>query len=822
MPIQMEPWTRGIFTSWMRQATARTRCHERAMRVEWLENRRLFTGNPPSEVLLQRSEDGMAVSAHWMQESVRHVWDGTGEDFAHVEPRCADRRASSRADAPSWAASLTESLVRESLRRWQHVFGEEVYEWWRPVISAPVLWLGAGGGASAPFADFVATDGDLLYVLRSDRLSIVRGCGEAVPELVTEVDLSATGQPMGMFLVGDRVVVISRSRGAEPWESAVTVVDVADPTRAAVVSRLGFDGGLVASLMAGGQLRLVLRHELVSPGVQEWLRSQSPMFLPIEADEGANMPSPGEGDEVTAADVEPVDAPHDVGVARFFCGMSRPRGPLLGRYEAAESFADRIHDELLTRMMREIAPPRWYHLDGTGAVVSSESLVDLDVVLEDGGDGLREFVSVTAIDVDSMAAGGIRTVGVPSCGDVTVVGGVDELFIFSTPRGWSTMFPHTGVTAISFQQPDGHVHGPSVTARGRFQGSLLNGSAADAKDGFLRVVVEHAGGWGEGTSVLVFDRQGQDLVEVGRVDGLAIREDLHAIRFSGDRVSFVTYQTSDPLFVVDLSNPREPALLGELKVTGYSEFMQILGRDLMISLGRSVAEGEGWESFGSLQLSVFDVSDPSAPRLVDRHEFAGGRSANTVVTGDARNRGDGDPFAFGAYGAERVVTIPVTDGEGGQRIEVLAIDAAGMISSIGVIDHEEHVERTIQIGGRLVAVSNSTVTVHDFSHAATAIAEMRFEGVGSEEDGDTSAGPDETPADDPIVATSDALPLPGDSGSACAGTEDHFTDPQRRSAEVAAAVFASLAASAENEGPVQRSARGRFMRPPAVVHLGVH
>jgi len=98
-------------------------------------------------------------------------------------------------------------------------------------------------------------------------------------------------------------------------------------------------------------------------------------------------------------------------------------------------------------------------------------------------------------------------------------------------------------------------------------------------------------------------------------------EDIHAVRFHGDRAWVVTFQRVDPLYVLDLSDPEDPALLGELEIEGFSDYLHPVGDDLLIGVGlQAVTNGMGTWMQG-LQLGLFDVSVPTDPVLLDLHEI---------------------------------------------------------------------------------------------------------------------------------------------------------------------------------------------------------
>lgn len=96
-------------------------------------------------------------------------------------------------------------------------------------------------------------------------------------------------------------------------------------------------------------------------------------------------------------------------------------------------------------------------------------------------------------------------------------------------------------------------------------------------------------------------------------------EALYATRFVGPKLYAVTYQQIDPLYVVDLADPRAPAIRGELEVPGVSEYLHPLPDDLLLGIGYATnTSAQGWALFGGVQLSLFDVADPAAPRVIQQ------------------------------------------------------------------------------------------------------------------------------------------------------------------------------------------------------------
>lgn len=95
---------------------------------------------------------------------------------------------------------------------------------------------------------------------------------------------------------------------------------------------------------------------------------------------------------------------------------------------------------------------------------------------------------------------------------------------------------------------------------------------------------------------------------VGKIEKLAPDENVYSARFMGDIGYFVTYEQVDPLFSVDLSNPRKPRILGKLKIPGFSEYLHPYGKGRLLGIGMN-ADMEG--NTNGVKLSMFDISDPT-------------------------------------------------------------------------------------------------------------------------------------------------------------------------------------------------------------------
>lgn len=156
-------------------------------------------------------------------------------------------------------------------------------------------------------------------------------------------------------------------------------------------------------------------------------------------------------------------------------------------------------------------------------------------------------------------------------------------------------------------------------ATGVVPGSLLNQWSLDEFDNHLRVATtlrDYSGRESEMyNNVYVMD---SDLKITGRLEHIAPDERIYSARFMGDLLYLVTFKQMDPFFVIDLSDPKQPGILGELKIPGYSDYLHPYDENHIIGIGKSTFENEwGGVTAGGLKIALFDVKDLNNPKLVD-------------------------------------------------------------------------------------------------------------------------------------------------------------------------------------------------------------
>ena len=152
-------------------------------------------------------------------------------------------------------------------------------------------------------------------------------------------------------------------------------------------------------------------------------------------------------------------------------------------------------------------------------------------------------------------------------------------------------------TVRKFAYQDGKLEGK---AQGSFAGYLNDTFSIDEYQGKLRVVTTD----GDTNAVYVMN---ESLEITGAIEDLAKDERVYSARFIGDTGYFVTFRETDPLFSVDLSDPENPRIIGELKIPGFSEYLHFYGEERLLGIGMAADENTG--ATEGVKLTMFDISD---------------------------------------------------------------------------------------------------------------------------------------------------------------------------------------------------------------------
>lgn len=178
---------------------------------------------------------------------------------------------------------------------------------------------------------------------------------------------------------------------------------------------------------------------------------------------------------------------------------------------------------------------------------------------------------------------------------------------------------YMGPDALYLYHPD-ETDELTQIAKFEIKNSAINAVAAASVPGFIKdpfAIHEYGGALrvlstsfdsnGESSNALHLFDSGLRLT--ASLDGIARGEEIYAARYFGDTAYFITYRNTDPLFAVDLSDPSNPLMLGQLEITGFSEYLHFWEEDKLLGIGYETDPDTGERK--GLKLVMFDISDPA-------------------------------------------------------------------------------------------------------------------------------------------------------------------------------------------------------------------
>ena len=533
--------------------------------------------------------------------------------------------------------------------------------------------------------DIVETDGLHIYLLHGQQLIVVKSWPPAA--LAEQAAFDLEGQPQEMFVADGRAVIYSSvyfdgprpdygypddvppfvgPRPVEPGgDPDPGAIDAGVPTDPANVSGgISADEAFADSLPPGPP----------QPGVP---------YLPSGA---------GSFTKITTLDVSG-DAPvlvsehyiegyalssrrHD-DVARVIVQASL-RGPIANAYGWVNLYDDRgnrLDGDALARRVQT-----W--LEDRIATIRSASLTDWlprELVREDGelrevppscadfyvppvgqtGYGLTEVVTS---HMDGGPIGRTAILGEAS----TVYANETSLLLAQPDYRWDELRRRSEQRSVLHRFA---LDGDRTTyeASGVFPGRVNNQFSIDERGGVVRIATTRDRAVGDDevalpdsdepvidwvqtepvNYVVTLAQKGDTLEALGSTPPMAPNERIQSARFVGDLAYVVTFRQIDPLFVVDLSDPAAPTVLGSLKIPGFSTYMQPLDDDHLLTIGRYVDPNSNRDA--GLQLQIFDVSDPTNP--VQMHTL--------TVRGYSSAQSDHRAFIFDRD--KGLLAIPVED-----------------------------------------------------------------------------------------------------------------------------------------------------------------
>lgn len=579
--------------------------------------------------------------------------------------------------------------------------------------------------ASVDEADIIKTDGQYIYLVQGSELRVVQAWPAQSAQLVSRYTFAGT--PKKLFVQGDRALVyvsVPRSNVASSqaaWMSSsasdctygydcdfsgdgtatqLVVLDISDRTAPTLVRQIDLPGSLIAARRIGDTAHTVVSiAELGIPQLETYSNYRCSALT---------------GDALTAeiANIEAMRTRNDatIDASDFDVGvLARESGNPISRVDCSDFYKENVGTStgittvISFDMVHDGAPTLANVVSRAGAVYASDSSLYISVRQIPNGYAWYE--------------------GVPSQESSTV----HRFNIGTVPT--TTGYVGSGIVP-------GHV---------------LNQFSMDEYQGSLRIATSK--GWVPDPSVesvlsvLQNDRGSLDVV--GQVVGIGPGEDIRSVRFLGGRGYIVTFKKTDPLFVLDLTNPTQPTLVGDLKIPGFSTYMHPLDATHLLALGYEADDQGTFAWFNGIQMQIFDVTQATNPTLLQKRVYGTRGSSSSALT---------DHLGFTYLPDRELLALPMNICDGGGNgaygtlsfsgVVALTVDSAKGFTELGRLeepystdytefqygqpcadwwtDSNSVVQRTIVMDDYLYAVSDDRIRVQRISALGTDVKVLDF------------------------------------------------------------------------------------------------
>jgi len=472
-------------------------------------------------------------------------------------------------------------------------------------------------------ADFVKTDGENIYLVQDGHLVILGVPTFGEIEYLSNTTLEGSVTEMLMVSDGsgeseDKLIVLSRvntwnmywgeNQNSDLWEflkedsdsdygmervyelTKFTVINITNRSAPQIISEVYADGGYSTARSVDGVVRTVLHGHINIGGVKTWVNI-------------------------------------DDSISEHYYKLDWDSEERIAIFDESANITVNENNEIIDSLELDDLLPRIYVKRDSGVEI-------LDLVGDGCSDYIapsdsvsNEFTSIVTLDLFSIEnnQGALDYSATHLMGNWPEVYSSQDMLIITEPAQswwwyWGADNLNEATNIHSFALTD---DGVEYVASGRINGTILDQFSISEHNGFIRVATT-TGEWNRGWLsepepmenhiVVLKNTENTDKLEVvGQLSGIALDERIWSARFVEDRVYLVTFRQIDPLWTIDLSDPSNPTIMGELEIPGVSTYIHPINDDYVLSIGLGPGEDGLGLDWSKTQVSLFDVSDFANP-----------------------------------------------------------------------------------------------------------------------------------------------------------------------------------------------------------------
>jgi inhibitor of cysteine peptidase len=455
-------------------------------------------------------------------------------------------------------------------------------------------------------ADIVKSDGEYIYIVSGNNVTIVKAYPAEEAKVFSKITVNGT--IMGIFVNGDKLAVFVNEYSVYILYGGMTAVEDGVGIEPAETNTSTVDEGLAVD--------------------KEGARPEEPTNSSATVDSDVDEPKIVEPityePPTTSIQVYDITDKENPALTRdFTIDGSYFNSRMIGDYVYVVATMYTFFTET------EVALPRIQSENSTDVIPAT------DIYYSNYSDKSYTFTTIIALNIHNDTQEPTH--------ETIVLGGTSAIYvsqnnIYLTFPDYSWQENETMKTII--QRVKINQEAITFSATGEVPGYLLNQFSMDENNDYFRIATTvYSYNWRtfdvSDTSKNNVYILNMNLDVVGKLENLALGEQIYSTRFIGNRLYMVTFRNIDPLFVIDLSDPTNPTVLGQLKVTGYSGYLHLYDETHIIGIGKET-EYEAKEDFAwyqGVKISLFDVSDVSNPVEVAKYEI-GDRGTDSPVLYD--------------------------------------------------------------------------------------------------------------------------------------------------------------------------------------------
>lgn len=463
-------------------------------------------------------------------------------------------------------------------------------------------------------ADFVKNDGKYIYVLAENKLEII----DAFPAIDAKI-ISSTlieGRPRDIFINGDRVIVFTEDtdtvygipeydympRPRDTMKTVALVYDVTDRKNPEEVANYSINGNYFQSRMIGDYVYFIAKDMI------------------YYYNDFVNMPVIRKGPvRIMSPDVYYFDNPEQNYVFHTIASINIKNPDIVSAKTFMMGYSDNLYvsGNNIYLTYRKNMPIRYYEAQQEDRfykvvvpLLPGDAQDKINEIKNSNLEQHEKWDKISSILEDTFNR---MTEKEKQKYQEDVRKAIEDYEMKLAQEREKTVIQKIGIDKGNIE----------YKTKGEVPGSLLNQFSMDESGDYFRVATTTQF-WTSNNNiqynnVYVLDN---DLKIAGKLEEIAQDERIYSTRFIGNRLYMVTFKRMDPLFVIDLSNPNDPKVLGQLKIPGFSDYLHPYDENHIIGVGKETAENEwGGVSIKGVKVSLFDVSDVNKPKQIDTYEI---------------------------------------------------------------------------------------------------------------------------------------------------------------------------------------------------------